>query len=430
VVVPIESMRVVALAVFLLVAVSASGQTCDCGRREAPCSAYWTAPAIFVGRVDAIQRATGGRSVTFTVLERYRGPAASSVTISVGPAGQRCSPAFKVGREYLVYASRADTGGWTTNACSRTRAVEDAASDLAYVRAVKDGSAPAGQISGQVVAMGTPVPQVLVTVTSERDAVTQTATTNEAGDFSVPSGGSGRYRVAFTPPGGYAVDDGPTLLDLHDARSCAIVERRVTYDGRVDGRVVNATGRPLPGLTIELATTPGTIVGRAVTDDRGRYQFVRVSPGRFMIGINLTTPRSGAPKPPRIFYPGVEKSTAARRVTVGAGAHLTLDDLTLPSHARYVPIVGVVFDPDGVPAQGARIYLKGAGDDDGILSEPAVSDLSGRFAIAALAGASYRLFAEHSRAEGLGNRVDSTDPATITVQDGLAPVRLMLRRRY
>jgi Carboxypeptidase regulatory-like domain len=420
-----------ALAILLAVAptFAAPTTTCDCGRREAPCGTYWTSPAIFVGRVDAIQRTAGGRSITFTILERYRGPALSSITLTVGPAGQRCSRTFKVGREYLVYASRADIGGWTTNACSRTRAVEDAASDLAYARAVKDGSAPSGQISGHVVAMGTPVAEVRVTVTSERDSVSLTATTNEAGDFSVPTGGSGRYRVAFTPPIGYVADEPPAVLDLPDARSCATVERRVSFDGIIDGRVVNATGRPLQGLTIELATTPSTIVGRTVTDDRGRYQFARVSPGRFMIGINLTTRRSRLPKPPRVFYPGVEKPTAARRVTVGSGAHLTLDDLTVPAQVRYVPIVGVVFDPDGVPAQGARIYLKGAGDDDGILSEPAVSDLSGRFAIAALAGASYRLFAEHSRAEGT-NRVDSTDPATITVHDGLAPVRLALRRRY
>jgi Carboxypeptidase regulatory-like domain len=425
-----KSMRVVALAVFLLAAASASAETCDCARREAPCGAYWTAPAIFVRRVDAIQRSAGGRSVIFTVVERYRGLSSSNVTITVGPAGQRCSLAFKVGREYLVYASRSDTGNWTTSACSRTRAVEDAASDLAYARAVKDGSAPAGQISGQVLASGAPVANVLVTATSERDFLSQTATTNQAGDFTIPSGGSGRYRVAVTPPVGYVADEAPTLVDLPDTRSCAAVERRLYYNGIVEGRVVNATGRPLAGLTIELATAPSSVIARTVTDDRGWYQFVRVAPGWFVIGINLTTRRSGTPRPPRIFYPGVEKPTAARRVTLGPGVHRTLDDFALPLHAGYVAIVGVVFDPDGRPAQGARIYLKGAGDDDGILSEPAVSDLSGKFAIAALAGGSYRLFAERSRAEGTVNRVDSTDPAAIAVHEGLSPVRLTLRRRY
>jgi Carboxypeptidase regulatory-like domain len=420
-----------AIAVLLAVALplAAPTTTCDCGR-EGPCGAYWTALAIFVGRVDAIQRAAGGRTISFTVVERYRGVSSSHVTIAVGPAGQRCSLSFKVGREYLVYASRAETGAWTTSACSRTRAVEDAASDLAYARAVNDGTAPTGQISGQVVAASTPVANVLVTVTAEHDAGSQTATTNQAGDFTVPSRGPGRYRVAVTSPAGYATDDGSTVVDLRDSRSCASVEHRLYYNGSVRGRVVNATGRPVAGLTIELATAPAAVVAKTVTDDRGRYQFVRVSPGRFVIGINLTTRRSGTPRPPRVFYPGVDKPTAARRVTVGAGAQVTLDDLALPLHARYVAIVGVVFDPDGVPADGARVYLKGAGDDDGILSEPAVSDLSGRFAIAALAGASYRLFAEHPRADGPANRVDSTDPSTVTVREGLAPVRLTLRRRY
>ena len=41
-------------------------------------------------------------------------------------------------------------GELTTNVCLRTREIEDAAADLAYVRALREGSAPPGRISGQV----------------------------------------------------------------------------------------------------------------------------------------------------------------------------------------------------------------------------------------------------------------------------------------
>jgi Carboxypeptidase regulatory-like domain len=428
--------RVTITGAFLLYSAVAAAQTCDCGHREAPCGAYWTAPAIFVGRVDAIQRSAGGRSITFTVLERYRGTASSNVTITVGPAGQRCSLSFKVGREYLVYASRADTGGWTASACSRTRAVEDAASDLAYARAVKDGTAPAGLISGQVVALNhrggltQPVPNATITVDSAHDQTSQTAVTNQAGDFSVPSHGPGRYLVLVSPPAGFVADESSTVLELTDARSCVGVERRIYYDGALQGRVMTAAGHPLPGLTVDLATTNNRVVTKAITDNRGYYRFTRLSPDRFVIGINLSERRTTTLRAPRVFYPGVLKVTGARRVTVGPGAHVALEDFTLPLQTRVVAIAGVVIDPDGMPAAGARVYLKGTGEGDPIVSEPVATDSWGRFAISAIASDGYRLFAERSRADGSLSRVESTDEAVVTTHEAVSSVRLRLRRRY
>ncbi len=430
-------MRVVTLLVALLLTAPSgvSAQTCDCERREAPCGAYWDAPGIFVGRVDTVQRTAGGRSITFTVLERYRGGSSSHVTIGIGPAGQRCSLSFKVGREYLVYASRSETGGWTTGACSRTRAVEDAASDLAYARAVREGNAPAGLIGGQVLVTDRgrsprPVANATITVSSPHDETSQIALTNHAGDFSVPSHGPGRYLVIVSPPAGFVADESSSVVELPDARSCVVVDRRVHYDGNVQGRVVTAAGQPLPGLTVELASSNAIVLTTAVTDNRGYYQFTRLSPGRFVIGINLREQRAATARPPRIFYPGVQKVSAARRVSLGQGEHVSLDDFTLPLQTRVLAIAGVVIDPDGRPAHGARVYLKGAGEGDSILSEPVTTDSWGRFAIAAIAGDRYRLFAERSRTDGSLARVDSTDEETVTTPYGVSSVRLVLRRRY
>ena len=95
-----------------------------------------------------------------------------------------------------------------------------------------------------------------------------------------------------------------------------------------------------------------------------------------------------------------------------------------------MPVSGVVFDTDGTPAEGARVYLKGVGDDDRIVSEPVEVDFVGRFVIAALSGTDYLLFAERTRPGGRASRVDSTDQLRLTAVDGLKPVRLTLERRY
>ena len=101
----------------------------------APCGAYWRADRVFVGRVESIRRVGSSRLVAFTVLDGIRGVRSSAVEVSTGPAGQPCSLSFHRGAEYIVYASSdPSTGALTTNACSRTRPLDDAGADLDYVR--------------------------------------------------------------------------------------------------------------------------------------------------------------------------------------------------------------------------------------------------------------------------------------------------------
>jgi hypothetical protein len=117
-------------------------------------------------------------------------------------------------------------------------------------------------------------------------------------------------------------------------------------------------------------------------------------------------------------------------VAAAAGARVALGDFRIPAQWKFVTVAGVVFDADGRPADGARVYLKGAEDDDHILAEPAIADMSGRFVIAALAGHHYRLFAERPGPSGRLSRVDSSDQVRITPVEGVKPVRLTLERRY
>ena len=46
--------------------------------------------------------------MAFTVREGFRGVTASTIEVSTGPAAQRCSLAFTIGHEYIVFADRAE----------------------------------------------------------------------------------------------------------------------------------------------------------------------------------------------------------------------------------------------------------------------------------------------------------------------------------
>ena len=410
----------------------ADTSSCDCARREPPCSAYWNASAVFVGRVDRVARASGTRTITFTILERYRGVSSSSLDVATGPAGQRCSLSLQTGHEYVVYAQKTDAGVWTTSVCAGTREVADAAADLTYARDLREGTAADGRIGGQIVrvardlagkTIGPRNPVADAVVVLSKDGATETTTTNHAGDFSFPSRGPGRYSVDVKAADEYYSDDPPSTVELRDARGCAEIERRVYDNGRVAGRVLDSSSRPIAGLTIELTSGTGPAVKRAVTNRDGAYELSRLPPGRYLIGINVGPHRRTAThRPLQFVYPGVEKLTSAKRVTLGPGASVALDDLRLPPHIKYVSFSGVVLDATGVPATRARVYLKGMGEDDEIAVEPATTDGWGRFVIAVQAAEKYRLFAESAR--------DATDQVTVSGTVDTKAMRLTLRRRY
>lgn len=410
----------------------------------APCAAYWNAAAVFVGRVEAVKRSGSTRVASFAVLDGFHGATSSVIDVATAPAArEHCLP-LKVGREYFVYAQRVDpangsTAALTTNLCSLTREVEDAGADLAYARAVKQGNAPAGFISGSVLVFPrtlagkhggiTALPPAAITVTVSYDDATDTTVTDR-GEFRVASRGAGTYRVSVNVPAHFYSDAPVSTVTLRDARSCANVDVALHDNGHITGRVVDSAGRPVAGLTLELGVAGSGQGRRTVTGRDGRYALARIPSGRFVLSVPAGPSRASSGRSIRLFHPGVGTAAAATRVVLAAGEHLDLADFRIPAEQRYVPVSGVVFDADGTPAEGARVYLKGVGEDDRIVSEPVAVDFVGRFVIAALSGTDYLLFAERTRPEGRASRVDSTDQLRLTVVEGLKPVRLTLERRY
>ena len=281
---PGKTLKTTMLAVALAIAAEASAET--------PCTAYWRAPAVFVGRADSIARGAGGRRIAFTVLERFRGVEASSVTVTIDSAAP-CAAMFRAGHEYFVYADREPDGDLAVR-CLRTSDVENGAADLDYARSVHEGRAPAGRISGQVlisprdlsgraVKPVVPAPDIPVRVANGNGD--DRVVTNSAGDFSIPAKGPGAYAVSVEVPAAYYADTAATSVDLRDARACAEVEIKLSYDGRLSGRVVDASARPVVGLTVEISTPNLAQTRQTITDRDGRYEVARVPPGKFVVGV-------------------------------------------------------------------------------------------------------------------------------------------------
>jgi 5-hydroxyisourate hydrolase-like protein (transthyretin family) len=427
---------------------------CTCVESGAACEDYWKASAVFLGRVESIARQPvkpparmpGSRRVTLAVLEPFSGVQKGTVEITTGSGGGDCGFAFREGGQYVVYAQRSEPGApLTVSICSRTREVAEATADLEYARAVASGVPVQARISGDVL-LGTrslsrgpvrePRPLPDVSVRLERDGQSTRVVTGADGRFSAEGLAAGRYTATIDLPDGLYAEGWPKTIDLRDARSCAEVHATTFVDGRVTGRAVDSSGRPVAGLTVEVTAPAGLDepLGperlRDLTDSDGRFEIVHIPAGRFVVGINTQRNRDGALLEPRLFHPGVPALTGATRINLKAGERVALRDFVLPRDVVFVPISGIVLDADGAPAAGARVYLKGQAEADYILSEPAITDARGRFTLAAIEGRGYRLFAERPRGDASNARIDSSEQIPFTAAPTAAPFKLTLRRRY
>ena len=446
------------LASFLAVSASLGlprpAEACSCVLPNAQCGAagdFWKTTAVFVGRVQSIEtrapksgpRFLGQRRVQIQIVEAFRGTAGQSqVTVLTGSGGGDCGYPFKVGEEYLVYASRhVESGDLTTGICSRTRKIEDATTDLEYARQAAAGIAAGGRVLGEVwlraSTLGGAPPQpdrpvAGVRVQLQNAASVLTAVSDDHGGFVVNGPAPGVYKVTAEGPAGYVAVPLRDEIDVPDAQSCVALEVTVKHDGRISGRVVDAQGRGVAAVDVHAlaAVNRDKVLSEyvaATTRHDGTYELKALPPGRFVVGINLKRDSDSDRDEPRIFHPGVTEPRDAQVVRMNASEQVTLGDLRLPDSFAVAQVGGIVVDASGVPVAGAAVYLKREGVGGHILAKRETNE-RGEFVLAALVGRRYEVFAEYAGSDRKANV--SSSAVAIEPASGMPPVRLVVRRQY
>jgi len=136
------------LGLVLVVAVSMADplatEACSCpSSGPPPCQAAWAADAIFSGTVrsiDVSKQFNGDNRaretvIQFEVEQRFLNVPSGPVEI-VDDESSWCNYRFTPGTKYVVYARRSDDGRLTTDKCSRTKPLAEAAEDLKYLSAL------------------------------------------------------------------------------------------------------------------------------------------------------------------------------------------------------------------------------------------------------------------------------------------------------
>jgi hypothetical protein len=162
----------------------------------------------------------------------------------------------------------------------------------------------------------------------------------------------GGYSLTLPQPGIYEFSVQPT-----DSERSTKLRREVRHDGTIDlvlpggritGRALDAEGRPMAGTSVSLepeSSTRNRVEFTdwtfASTDETGKYEFTRISAGRYIVRLDrqVNEPLKSSEFEPSWAARGVELRTNSDWI---AGV-----DLHLPSLSSRVE--GTLVDPDGKP---------------------------------------------------------------------------------
>jgi hypothetical protein len=432
----------------LLMVPGGQAEECSCAPQGPPCDAFWRADTVFSGTVIAIaaeQRPPAQKrgsaagppppplppfgwlptKVTIATDHVWRGQAAGDVVVYTGEPDSGCGFEFEIGKKYLVYAMHRHAM-LQTSQCSRTKLFTDARPDLDYFEELKQ-PAFGGSIIGRARLGASPAATFKVSIGNESG--TWSSVTDANGEFAFTNRAPGRYAIGIDVPEHYRLTAGAKLLELRDTRGCAFTEFGITAVGAVSLTVLDAAGKPAVRTTLEL------IEAETLRDERprghpqrtyadGSVAWANVAPGRYVIGMNVTTLANPMRGRGRLFYPGVTDLASAFEFSVGVGERVELDTLRLPALPTRVDVSGVVFRADGTPLRGADILLRSAEESSrGHLVGRAVrTDAEGRFSIPALAGESYFLDVWLGVEGVLKDRFTQTDD--FRVRAGMKPLAI------
>lgn len=423
----VEDMRFVILLGFLASA-STELVACDCTGPVSPCSAAGNVAAAFTGTVLSIAspvsdslhatHAMPTKPVPFRLVHLRVGSVLHGVAdgqkeveVGTGSGGGDCGYFFEVGREYVVYAIWNRDGWLETSICSGTRPLSEAATDLAYFRAMEHapnrGSLRVHTWSKEAISKGD------LTIALERDGTRlKTAAVDKRGVASFPSLQPGTYLV-------HAEQDGDKPDDpAVEVRPKACNAVSFSRSPRITGTVVTNSGAPAVNIELQAVAASGGVESSANTNGDGRFELRLSRPGSYILGVNLTHSATFGTPYPRWYYPETSDPAAATKITLSGLREVQNARIILPGRLAERTISGIVLNSDGSPNGDAdvRFLVDGrmqAGSSGG----------AGRFSLALLSSTRYRV---HAIWKGRnGQPTMSAEP--VDIEPGTDPVSLALR---
>jgi hypothetical protein len=455
--------RIFCLAIFVGIMMFSfdSVKACVCGLQTA-CQSYASANVVFVAKViDSkievrdLKHSEDPREVPFKakfqisrlqIKESFIG-IESEIEIEIETDNySSCSFSLAKDVEYLVFGDKdPKSGKFTTSFCSGTKPIADAKEELDYLRSVKN--AMGMSVKGSVVyspkgdyLYGERIPKNNFN-TLLKLGVTTISLVNSEQQFQTQIQSDGTYKFENIPKGKYQLKpllptslfslesyhpdiakefgiEDQSLIEL-TGRGCQIEDFTIVNNGRVSGKVIDANGKPVADISVNLVpvSTNRRIlktedacydIGLCLnTDESGKFSFNGIPEGHYLIGTRLdgyVGADSIDAAYPTTYFPNSKTRNTAKIITVRKETPIQNLEIKLFPQFREITVEGLVYFKDGRPASKVSVrYAARTPDykDSGIVFIE--TDENGYFSFAGYENHSYLIGSFTDQRQGNAN---------------------------
>lgn len=427
---------------------------CSCVSERPVCESFGEADAVFVGKVvgakqqqktnyDGKEETYDVGEIYFEVEEAFNGvKKGTRVTIRSGTGGGDCGYWFKRGQTYLVYGYGENKGSFSTSICTRTREISGANEDLESLRSlppVNSGIRIYGNVVEEVKnpdeeswRQGNPLLGINLTITNTKNPkIIYKAETDSQGFYEVAGIPAGKYKVIPNLPKNTIISEYSTREFEVKDRGCSEQSFIVQNDSLINGKVVDADGKPVESIQLHLISEKQVDGSQSAdmtfTGEDGSFSFETIPVGNYILVVNYdSAPDEDAPFP-TIFYPYALKKAEAIPFQIGRGQKINNVVFRLPPRLIGKKVYGSVFWEDGNPASEIDIHLEDTERlgwcVNGCSSK---TDAQGNFVLSGYFGRSYRIRASGEKIINGEKKELFADLITFKIDDELPGFKLIL----
>jgi RNA polymerase sigma factor (sigma-70 family) len=242
-----------------------------------------------------------------------------------------------------------------------------------------------GRIVGTVVRAKKPVPGALLYISGPNETELEPVRADATGHFEARGLQPGPWILYADNDRGGAFGRAPETIQLARGQT-AEVTIDLAYAASIAGRVVDQTGSPVAGVTVQFRNVASEDAGIAATATDGTFRATKMTGGGKYITSVRRNQMARAPLRPAT---GTEHPT----ITLTDGDS-EVTGIVLAVQIDHLSIAGKVVDADGAPVPDARVVAQLVDDTDALFDggfqDPAdTTNVDGRFSIGDLHGGSY-----------------------------------------